>query len=293
MPSPTRVRKSAYRFSATHFSVIILPNRKRRMPIERPPFLRRISQDAFGRTAYDVMNRLFEIHNDFGRFFDERVYKRELARRLPSARLEVPILLTFDSFRKNLFLDVLVGDGALFECKCAETIAPRHRSQTLNYLMLADFGHAKLVNLRPEHVEHEFVNTTLRHADRLQFEISTLSWDDGVEEARRFRELLTAVLRDWGTGLDLLLYDQVLTHCFGGEDRVLTDVEVRNAGVSLGFQRMHSIAPRIAFKLTALDAREEVFASHARRLLSYTNIDAILWANIRQHKVTFETLKRI
>jgi hypothetical protein len=49
------------------------------MPITRTTETNRPTQSEFGQIAYEVMNCVYEIHNQFGRFFDEAVYKRELA----------------------------------------------------------------------------------------------------------------------------------------------------------------------------------------------------------------------
>jgi hypothetical protein len=51
------------------------------------------------------------------------IYKQELAHRLPNVRLERHLDVTFDSFQKRYFVDVLVGDGGLFEFKAAESLA--------------------------------------------------------------------------------------------------------------------------------------------------------------------------
>ncbi len=124
--------------------------------------MRRIAQNEFGEIAFAVMEHVFAIHNEFGRFFDEQIYKRELAARTSDAVLEAPITVSFDSFSKTYYLDVLVKAGGLFEFKASDGIHPRHRGQTINYLLLADLEHAKLVNLRPEVVQHEFVNCSQR-----------------------------------------------------------------------------------------------------------------------------------
>jgi hypothetical protein len=34
----------------------------------------RLDQAAFGKIAYDVMQCVFDIHNEFGRFLDEKIY---------------------------------------------------------------------------------------------------------------------------------------------------------------------------------------------------------------------------
>ena len=51
--------------------------------------VRRLSQDEFGELSYAVMAHVFEIHNEFGRFFDERIYKRELASPVSRCRIGV------------------------------------------------------------------------------------------------------------------------------------------------------------------------------------------------------------
>jgi GxxExxY protein len=252
--------------------------------------MRRLSQAEFGDLAYGVMRCLFEIHNEMGRFFDEKIYKRDLAHRFPGVQLEVPVEVRHESFSKTYYLDVLVADGGVFEFKAAEAIVPKHRAQALNYLHLAELGHGKLVNLRPEQVEHEFVNTTLTREDRLRFGIESARWDVCVPGAERFREVLAALLRDWGACLELPLYEEAVTHFFGGEARVVTEVEVRTPDHTLGHQKMRLVAPRVAFTLTALGEDSGSFETHARRLLRHTDLEAILWADLGLKCVTFTTM---
>jgi hypothetical protein len=61
------------------------------MPISLPFPVRRLTQPEFGEISFEVMRHVFAIHNDLGRFFDEKIYKRELAHRLPHVRLETPM----------------------------------------------------------------------------------------------------------------------------------------------------------------------------------------------------------
>src|SRR5262245_1645577 len=110
------------------------------MPIQTGTPVRRLTQPEFGDLAYVVMGHVFDIHAEFGRFFDERIYKRELARRCPFIKLEVPIHLTHGSFSTTQFIDVLAGEGAPFEFKAADDLVARHSAQLLNYLLLADLG---------------------------------------------------------------------------------------------------------------------------------------------------------
>ena len=57
------------------------------MPIMLRQPVRRLSQAEFGELAYSVMGCVFQIHQDLGRFFDEKIYKRELAHRHPGVQL--------------------------------------------------------------------------------------------------------------------------------------------------------------------------------------------------------------
>ncbi len=97
------------------------------MPVRLDVPIRRLSQEEFGDAAYAVMRHVFDIRNELGRFFDEKIYKRELARRLPDVRLEEPIEVTLGPYHAVYFLDVLVGDGAVFEFKAVESLSQRHR----------------------------------------------------------------------------------------------------------------------------------------------------------------------
>lgn len=261
------------------------------MPITIPIRVRHLLQSEFGDLAYQVMQCVFKIHDELGRLFDEQLYKRELAHRYPGVQQEVPITVEHGAFAKTYYLDVLVANGGLFEFKMAETLVPRHRAQTLNYLYLADLSHGKLVNLRPEQVEHEFVNTTWTREERLRFKWVTERWQDGVPGARRFREVLAALLNDWGAGLELPLYEEALIHFLGGEAQVRAEVEVRLSDHTLGHQSLSLAAPRTAFFLTALGKSAGSFETHARRLLYHANLDAILWADLRLATVTLTTLR--
>jgi hypothetical protein len=80
-------------------------------------------------------------------------------------------------FQKRYFLDLLVAEGALFEFKAVDALTPAHRSQLLNYLLLAGLAHGKLINVRTQNVQHEFVNTTLTSADRTAFSVDAAAWD--------------------------------------------------------------------------------------------------------------------
>jgi GxxExxY protein len=261
------------------------------MPITPLHPVIRITQEEFRELSYGVMACVFEIHKEFGRFFDERIYKHELAARHPGVELEFPIKVAHQGFCTTYYLDALIGGGA-FEFKTADSLTTRHRGQLYKYLLLLDVTHGKLVNLRPESVEHEFVNATLRPADRHGFEIDTARWHSGLAGSDLVFHSLIDLLRDWGAGLELALYEAALTCFLGGEPAVLQDVPVRGSAADLGCQTMRMAADGVAFRLTAFDSDNNQFEDHARRLLQHVDLRAILWVNVGIRRVTFTTIQR-
>ena len=260
------------------------------MPIHCPVVTNRISQQEFKLLASEVMGHVFDIHRDFGRFFDEVVYKKELADRMSGVDLEVEIAVSHGAFSKSYFADVLVNGSGLFEFKAADSLHPRHRGQTLNYLLLLDLAHAKVVNLRTESVGHEFVNCPKRLSDLRNPQVEDRRWLPHVDGASAVRDLLMPLIADWGAGLEMGLYDEALTHFLGGEEKVLVPVPVIGSKGHLTDQRMRLVAPHAAFKFTALQDRLEEFEMHARRLLQRTTLEAIHWINMTQTTVQFVTL---
>ncbi len=261
------------------------------MPIIRTTETIRPTQAEFGQIAYDVMSCVYAIHNDFGRFFDEIVYKRELADRMPGLELELPVTVTHGTFSKLYKIDVLAHKRGLFEFKAAESIVSRHRGQTLNYLLLFDLPHGKVINVRPESVGEEFVNCHTRLHDLKTPAVDTRHFDSSINGASLFHDQLLAMIRDWGSGLETALYEEALTHFLGGEEQVLLPVPVMGATGHLHDQKMKLLAPGVAFKLTAFPDRLQAFEDHARCLLKHTALRAIHWANLTHKSVTFATIR--
>jgi GxxExxY protein len=263
------------------------------MPIEFTENIRVLNQETFGRIAYDVMEQAFQVHNKLGRFFDEDAYQHELAHMLGSrAVTEAGITVKHADFSKTYFIDLLVDLGAIFELKTVNHLADEHRAQLLNYLLLTESCHGKLINFRPERVEHEFVNTTLTHADRITFEVNDSAWNTTVARASEIRRLVEAFLRDWGTGLDLQLYVDALTHFLGGEDRVVREIDVVSEGRCIGHKKVWLAEPDTAFRFTALSGSLENFESHALRFLQHADLKHLLWINVTLRRVTMKTFSK-
>jgi GxxExxY protein len=262
------------------------------MPITPRHSIIRISQDQFRELSYSVMGEVFQIHNEFGRLFDERIYKRELAYRIGNVELEFPIVVSHGTFTMTYYLDALIAHSGPFEFKAIDVLTPWHRGQLYNYLVLLDVAHGKLVNLRPENVDHEFINALVRTADRHRFTVNADRWDATLPGADRVIDHVLSVLRDWGTGLELRLYEAALIHFLGGAEHVWHYVQVQSNGHLLGRQPMRLVADGIAFRLTTFDSGLARFEVHLRRMLQQTELRAILWVNIAACQVTFASIKQ-
>jgi len=262
------------------------------MPIVVHAETHRLSQEEFRETSYQVMGCLFEIHNRFGRLFDEQVYRREVASRCNGVA-EVPVEITHAGFQKFLFIDLLVGHGAVFELKAVHALHERHRAQLLQYLMMAELSHGKLVNLRHETVEHEFVNTSLTIADRTAFTICDDEWDGSLPGSAIVRTATEDILRDVGTGLDTNLYEELVAHGLGGDDLVQREVEIVSNGRAICRQKLRHSSSQTHFRFTALDKPSRSrYACHLQRFLNHTSLDGIHWINTTRQEVRFTTLTR-
>jgi GxxExxY protein len=261
------------------------------MPITSPISTNRISQAEFKAISSEVVGHLLEIHNEFGRFFDELIYKKELADRMSGVALEQAVTVSHADFTKTYFVDVLVHQSALFEIKATDGIHPRHRGQTLNYLLLLDLAHGKIINMRPESVAQEFVNCPARLSDLRQPSIVDERWNSQVAGADGLRDSLVALIADWGAGLEVGLYEEAVTHFLGGEGKVLLPVPVIGKKGHLADQRMRLAAPGVAFKITGLLGGMAHFEDHARRFLLHSALSAIHWINITQTHIHLTTLE--
>jgi GxxExxY protein len=260
------------------------------MPIIPSITTRRLSQKEFGALAYEVMDHVFAIHGDFGRFFDEKIYKKELAARMKGVLLEVFVDVVHGTFSKRYFADVIVHDGGLFEFKAADAIQSKHRGQTIHYLLLFDLAHGKLINVRTEDVRHEFVNCHRRLANFRNPAFIDTAWDRNTIGAEAFRDTLTTLVHDWGTGLDIALYEEGLEHFFNKAQSLNPTVQVFGNSGHLADQRMRLVTPEAGFKLTALTEPLDNLLTNARKLLRHTPLKAIHWANLTHDEITLTTI---
>ena len=261
------------------------------MPIHVGADIRQVDDEEFKARVYEVMHHIFDVHRTLGRLFHEKIYQREIAFRVADARREVPVEVRFENFCKTYYLDLLIGGGVLFEMKAVESLADRHERQLMHYLFLTDLPHGKLVNLRPERVDHRFVNNVMSADARRSFVVADEGWEE--IETSRLKDGLVALLRDWGAGLDLDLYEEAAAYLCGRPPEACTEIGIQCGGHSLGVQRMRLAGPATAIRITALkDDRHADYRANLCRLLDHTDLCAVQWINIIQPKVQFTTVRK-
>jgi GxxExxY protein len=267
------------------------------MPIEMSTAIEAFDQEEFHALDRRIMGVVFDIHNEFGRLLDEELYKSEIRERclalgIQPAEREVRIQVRHATFAKEYFMDLLFCRGAMLEAKVAEELVPAHRSQALNYLLLAGLKHGRLVNLRTDRVQHEFVSTTLTLEERRRFEVVEHEWEENGQQSRLLRVKMIELLADWGAFLDVNLYREALVHFMGGPGVVCQPVKVFTGLRTLGVQNLNLIDVETAFAVTTKQTDSGAFRDHLSRLLHHTKLKAIQWINLNRHLVEFTTLKK-
>ncbi len=261
------------------------------MPIQAP-CLPRLSTDAMRELDYTVMGQAFASHHELGRMCDEPVYQADLAARLTeigiTARREHQIRVTHRDFVKVYEVDLIVADKIVYELKAVASLLGEHEAQLLNYLLLTNTAHGKLINFRPGKVESRFVNAPIDDARRRQFRIV---YDSLTADASPLRDLLMGLIEDWGMFLDLALYTQALTHFLGGEAKVIQQVPMTRGEIPLGNQRLYLFSHDAAFRITGFKHDLAAQEAHLRRMLELTPLNAIHWINLCRDEASLVTIQ--
>lgn len=267
------------------------------MPITPARELRRISEQQFHDIDYLVTGLAFHVHRNLGPWFvNEAIYRDELAKLCRAKGVtvwtELPIVVSFDTFSKPYFLDLVVNDSVPYELKTVEAIHSKHRSQTLNYLMLTGLAHAKILNMRSGSVQYEFVSTTVTNTDRYAFSLDFDLWQDRDADSRWLRETIRRLIEEWGLFLDVTLFYEAIEHLRGGTANVIRPVVITLGKNPIGRQPSHLMNSHTAFKITAISNDVDQFEKRLLKFLSITSLQAIQWINFNRHNVCFKTLER-
>ncbi len=242
------------------------------------------------------MGLAFAVHNEMGRFLDERIYQEEMAHRcqengLAAAR-EVTIRVSHDDFSKNYYVDLLVAEGVVYELKAVKALSGVHETQLIHYLLLLGLKHGKLINFRPPSVEARFVSTRLTSVKRRVLTVDDSCWSETSPACSHALKTLQSLLDDWSGFLAIELYREALIHFLGGEDKVVRPIDIVSNGRVVGQQKMCLLDPRTALHVSAVSKHMKTYAQHMRRLLSHTRLSALQWINFNKSTVTCTTISQ-
>lgn len=253
----------------------------------------RLSKQAFQELDFRIMNLAFETHRLLGRSCDEEIYHNDLATRIEAAGLgtalvEAVIQVRHGSFYKEYRMDLVAGAHIVYELKVARNIAPQHECQTLNYLLLANCEHGKVINFGGVSVDHRFVNNPISRAERYRYGLRLSSWH-GPEVLKK---TMVELIDDIGLFLEAPLYNQAVLHPFGGFDHAIEHRPMSLRGVHLGQQAFQMCGADEAFRITTLSRNISAQHQSLEKLLQLTDLKALHWININRHEVQFSTLKK-
>ena len=265
------------------------------MAIQIKRNIKRIDEQTFHEIDYQITGFVFEIHNECGRLWREEIYQNELANRcrkagLANVEIEVPVIVSYKDFCKEYFVDLFVQDSIIYELKTVSILNPEHEKQTLNYMLLLGLQHGKLINFRPVSVQKRFISTTLLPKDRYDVVFKDRHWLRLDEDSIWLKELVIALLQDWGAYLETNLFYEAIYHFRGGEDQVIKNVDVVLNRRKLGRQKTHLLNPNIAFKLTAMTKGIYSYEQQLNRFIHMTNLTALQWINFNPDTVSFKTI---
>ena len=262
------------------------------MPVHCPIHFKPLSKDEFGKLDFEVMSHAFACHTALGRLADEQIYHGDFASRLNQAgfqtHVEVPATASFRMFTKQYSLDLVVNERAVYELKAVPKLAERHAGQLMNYLLLLGLDRGKLINFRPDSVETRFVNVAIDPKARRKFTVSETGWTGG----ETLRDLVSDIVRDWGAGLEVALYEQAVIQQLGGEEVVGTILPMTRDGHFLGNQRFHLTDSDSAFRITAFPDDFSLCQRHLTRLLVHSPLSIMHHVNIAIDQITFTSITR-
>jgi GxxExxY protein len=105
-----------------------------------------------------VLGAVFEVANELGVGFLEKVYERALVRELGArgvrAAAQAPMEVNYKGYGVGeYFADVLVEGVLVVELKCVERLGNEHMAQCLNYLKASGLNVCLLINFQRSKVE--------------------------------------------------------------------------------------------------------------------------------------------
>ena len=115
-------------------------------------------REYLNKLAEQVVGAAYEVANNLGPGFLEKVYERALLVELRMRGIKAIAQAPIELFYKgepigDYFADILVEDVLIVELKCADTFANEHLAQCLNYLKATKRRLALIFNFQKPRVE--------------------------------------------------------------------------------------------------------------------------------------------
>lgn len=106
-------------------------------------------------TTYRILGAYFRVYRTLGWGFLESVYRRSMVVALQEAgarvATEAVLPVHFSGTLVGEFrADLIVDNEVIVELKAAESLAPEHHAQVINYLKASTFERALLLNFGPK-----------------------------------------------------------------------------------------------------------------------------------------------
>lgn len=266
------------------------------MPVKHDFPVQILSQDEFHTIDQSVMRVSFDIQNELGRFYDERVYQQELAFRCQreglAVLLEPSVRVFHGDFEKQYFLDMLINQGAVYELKAVEGLMGIHETQLIHYLLLLDLHHGKLINFYPASVENRFVSTRLTRLAQRAVYFEESFWRERGSVDRLVRERIHDLATDWGVFLDAGLYEEALIHFLGGTEARIRRIDVNIAGRVVGTQKVCLLQEDTSLHVSAIKQHQTSYQKHLKRLFDHTRLARIQWVNFNRSQIEMVTLEK-
>ncbi len=266
------------------------------MPIEYSKEIIYKNQDEFHQIDNIVTKQAFNIHNKFGRFCHEKIYKIKLNEYCKNegfvADSEVAIKVSYKDFEKLYYIDLLVNNGVIYELKTVDNFTNTNEQQIINYMLLTGLNHGKLINFKTKSVEKQFIsnNFTLEKRKIMYFDDS--HWDNNIKNSNLLKSALKEILNNWGAFLDFKLYQKALIHFLGGEYNVISNIDIIENNKIIDQQKACLLNKNTSFHLSALTKNTEGYSKHIYRLLKHSNLEVIQWINFNKNKIDFITIKK-
>ena len=124
-----------------------------------------------------ILGCCFEVMNELGPGFQEKVYKNALLIAMRQKGLAVEVERPYELFRGKIigryFADLVVDQTVIVELKSCESLISEHQAQLFNYLKVSGLPIGLLVNFRSRKLEWK----------RLQSNEEWLAKEEPVEES--------------------------------------------------------------------------------------------------------------